>query len=272
MFFVPTDDEPTTDTMPVATIVTPSSKKSPIFLMTIGALCFSALTAGLSVAVLVSLSKTKAEVMHSYVVDSTGNRLALHQITDPKEQEQHIQNFAAWFVNGLHSYAWYIDGEKGEKIPDPGLSVSGGKKIPSAIYIATLAMRPELAIHYRKNIAEVLSQKNISAKESSYFKTAVGGVSPPQKVGKDTWKIYVKGTQISIAESGEERRNERYVVLTVGRIIPISLSIAQRDYKDMAMARALAETSAAGLEVQTIEDLASKYPTTEPANKPTGAK
>jgi hypothetical protein len=272
MFFVPTDDEPTTDTMPAPTIITPSSKKSPIFLMTIGALCFSALTAGLSVAVLVSLSKTKAEVMHSYVVDSTGNRLALHQITDPNEQAQHIKNFAAWFVGGLHSYAWYIDGEKGEKIPDPGLLVSGGKKIPSAIYIATLAMRPELAMHYRKNIAEVLSAKNISAKESSYFKTAVGGVSPPQKVGKDTWKIYVKGTQISIAESGEERRNERYVVLTVGRIIPISLSIAQRDYKDMAMARALAETSAAGLEVQTIEDLASKYPTTEPANKPTGAK
>jgi hypothetical protein len=271
--FAPIADEPKVVATPVKTIANQSSKqKSLIFMMTIGALCFSGLTAALSIAVLVSLSKTKAEVMHSYVVDATGNRLALHQITDPKEQAQHIQNFAAWFVGGLHSYRWYIDGEKGEKIPDPGLLVSGGKKIPSAIYVATLAMCPELAIHYRKNIAEVLDQKNISAKEYSYFKTAVGGVSPPQSVGKDTWKIYVKGTQISVAESGEERRNERYVVLTIGRIIPVSLSIAQRDYKDMAMATALAETSAAGLEVQSIEDLASKYPT-EPVTKPTaGAK
>jgi hypothetical protein len=49
-------------------------------------------------------------------------------------------------------------------------------------------------------------------------------------------------------------------VLTIGRITPVSLSIAQRDYKDIAMAKAYAETSAAGLEVQAIEDLASRYP------------
>jgi hypothetical protein len=265
--FAPIADEPKAITTPVMTVAPKGSKqKSLIFMMTTGAFCLSALAAVLSILVLVSLGKTKAEVMHSYVVDSTGNRLALHQITDPKEQDQHIQNFAAWFVNGLHSYRWYIDGEKGEKIPDPGLLVSGGKKIPSAIYVATLAMRPELAIHYRKNIADVISEKNISMKESSYFKTAVGGVSPPQLIGKDLWKIYVKGTQISIAESGEERRSERYVVLTIGRILPVSLSIAQRDYQDIAMAKAYAETSAAGLEVQSIKDLASKYPT-EPVNK-----
>jgi hypothetical protein len=267
--FAPIADEPKATAKPVLTVAPQGSKqKSLILMLTIGAICSSALGAVLSVAVLVSLSKTKAEVMHSYVVEPNGNRLALHQITDPNEQAQHIQTFAAWFVGGLHSYRWYIDGEKGEKIADPGLAVTGGKRIPSAIYVATLAMRPELAIHYRKNIAEVISQKNISAKESSYFKTAVGGVSPPQKVGKDLWKIYVKGTQISVAESGEERRNERYVVLTIGRIIPVSLSIAERDYKDMAMAKALAETSAAGLEVQSIEDIISKPPaTTEPVNK-----
>jgi hypothetical protein len=265
--FAPIAEEPKATATPVLTIAPQSSKKSLILMLTIGALCSSLVAAVLSVAVLVSLSKTKAEVMHSYVVEPNGNRLALHQITDPNEQAQHIQTFATWFVGGLHSYRWYIDGERGEKITDPGLTVTGGKRIPSAIYVATLAMRPELAIHYRTNIAEVISQKNISAKESSYFKTAVGGVSPPQKIGKDLWKIYVKGTQISVGESGEERRNERYVVLTIGRIIPVSLSIAQRDYQDMAMAKAVAETSAAGLEVQSIEDIASKYPSTEPVNK-----
>ncbi len=273
--FVPIVNEPKVIATPVIMSASKGSKqKSLILILTVLGICFGALSSVLSIAVLVSLNKTKAEVMHSYVVEPNGNRLALHQITDPNEQAQHIQSFAAWFVSGLHSYCWYIDGEKGEKIPDPGLLVTGGKKIPSAIYMATLAMRPELAIHYRKNIAEVISEKNISAKESSYFKTAVGGVSPPQKIGKDLWKVYVKGTQISVAESGDERRNERYVVITIGRIIPVSLSIAQRDYKDMAMAKALAETSAAGLEVQSIEDLASKYPTTEPFTKPTvkGAK
>lgn len=272
--FAPIADEPKVAATPVLTVAPQGSKqKSLILILTIGGICLTALSAALSVAVLVSLNKTKTEVMHSYVVDSASNRLAIHQIADPNEQAQHIQNFASWFVGGLHSYRWYIDGENGEKIADPGLLVTGGKKIPSAIYVATLAMRPELAIHYRKNIAEVISRKNISAKESSYFKAAVGGVSPPQKIGKDLWKIYVKGSQISIAESGEERRNERYVVLTVGRIIPVSLSIAQRDYKDMAMAKAYAETSAAGLEVQSIEDLASKYPTTtEPLNKQPTAK
>jgi hypothetical protein len=268
--FTPVASEPKVASTPIVTVAPKNSQqKSLIFIMTMGAICSSLLTAVLSVAVLVSLNKTKAEVMHSYVVEANGNRLAIHQITDPNEQAQHIQNFAAWFVGGLHSYRWYIDGDKGEKIPDPGLLVTGGKKIPSAVYVATLAMRPALAIHYRKNIAEVIAEKNISAKESSYFKTAVGGVSPPQRVGKDLWKIYVKGTQISVAESGEERRNERYVVLTIGRIIPVSLSIAQRDYKDIALAKAYAETSAAGLEVQSIEDLASKYSTNEPLNKPT---
>lgn len=272
--FAPVADEPKATATPVLTASPQVSKqKSLIFLLTIGAICSSLLTAALSFAVLVAFNKMKAEVMHSYVVKANGDRLSLHQITDPNEQAQHIQTFAAWFVGGLHSYQWYIDGEKGEKIVDPGLLVTGGKRIPSAIYVATLAMRPELAIHYRKNIAEIISQKNISAKESSYFKTAVGGVSPPQMIGKDLWKIYVKGTQISTAESGEERRNERYVVLTIGRIIPVSLSISQRDYKDMAMAKAYAETSAAGLEVQSIEDLASKYPTTtEPINKQPTAK
>jgi hypothetical protein len=269
--FAPVADEPQVIDPPVKTNAPQGSKqKSLIFLMTISAMCMSALTTVLSIATLISLSKTKAEVMHSYVVDSTGNRLALHQITDPQEQAQHIQNFAVWFVGGLHSYRWYLDGEKGEKIPDPGLLVSGGKRIPSAIYVATLAMRPELAIAYRRNIAEVLSEKNISAKEYSYFKPSVGGVSPPQSIGKDLWKIYVRGTQISVAESGEERRIERYVVLKIGRITPISLSIAQRDYKDMAMATALAETSAAGLEVQAIEDLTAKNqaaPATKPGEK-----
>ena len=269
--FAPIADEPKVATTPVLTVAPQGSKqKSLILMLTIGAICSSVLGSALSVAVLVSLNKTKAEVMSSYVVDPVGNRLAIHQITDPSEQAQHIQSFASWFVNGLHTYRWYIDGEKGEKLADPGLMVTGGKKIPTAIYVATLAMRPELAIHYRKNIAEVISQKNISTKESSYFKTAVGGVSPPQKIGKDLWKIYVKGTQISVSETGEERRSERYVVLTIGRIIPVSLSIAERDYKDMALARALAETSAAGLEVQSIEDLASKYPTTTaPSTKTT---
>jgi hypothetical protein len=274
--FAPIADEPKVIAPPVKADASPKPRqKSLIMLLTIGSICGSFLAAILSIATLISLSKTKTEVMHSYVVDSTGNRLALHQITNPKEQAQHIQNFASWFVGGLHSYRWYIDGENGEKIPDPGLSVGGGKKIPTAVYISTLAMRPELAINYRKSMAEILSQKKLSAKESSYFKTAVNGVSPAQAIGKDQWKIYVKGTQISVAESGEERRNERYVVLIVGRILPMSLSIAQRDYKDKDIAAAVAETSAAGLEVQSIEDLASKYtePVTKPTAKPTpGAK
>jgi hypothetical protein len=246
-----------------ATSITASSQapreKSAILMMTICSLGFSLLGTVLSIALLISFANAKKEMMHAYVVDSTGNRLPLHQITDPKEQAQHIQDFAVWFVNGVHSYQWYIDGEKGEKIPDPGLKVSGGKSIPSAIYVATLAMRPQLAVPYRKNIAEIISEKRISEKESSYFKAAVGGVSPPQRVGTDRWKVWVKGTQISRSESGNERLDERYVVLTIGRITPVSLSIAQRDYKDIAMAKAYAETSAAGLEVQAIEDLASKY-------------
>jgi hypothetical protein len=266
--FAPIADEPKVIAPLAKADASPKPRqKSLIMLLTIGSICGSFLAAILSIATLISLSKTKAEVMHSYVVDSTGNRLALHQITNPKEQAQHIQNFASWFVSGLHSYRWYIDGENGERIPDPGLSVGGGKKIPSAVYIATLAMRPELGIRYRQSMADVLSQKKVSAKEKSYFKLAADGISPPQAIGKDRWKIYVKGNQISVAESGEERLNARYVALVLAKVQPMSLSIAQKDYKDKDIANAAAETSAWGLEVQSIEDMASKY-NPEPA-KPT---
>jgi hypothetical protein len=261
---LPPISQPAATPLPVATSPKALKEKSTILMLTIGCIGCSALSAVLSIAVLASLASTKKEVMHSYVVDQVGNRLALHQITDPTEQAQHIQNFAVWFVNGLHSYQWYIDGEKGEKVPDPGLKVTGGKTIPSAIYLATLAMRPELAVHYRTNIADVLSEKRMTEKEHSYFKPAVNGVSLPQKIGTDLWKVYVKGIQVSVAESGKERWEERYVVLKIGRIIPISLSIAQRDYKDKEIAKAVAETSAAGLQIEAIEDLASKYPVTQP--------
>ncbi len=267
-------DEPKAIATPIITVAPKSSKqKSLIFMMTITATAFSALSALASFSNTISINKMKSEVMQSYVVEPDGNRLAIHQITDPAEKAQHIQNFATWFVGGLYDYRWYIDGEKGEKIPDPGLPASGGRRIPTALYTATMAMRPQLAVPYRKSISQVISEKNISARESSYFKAAVGGASPPEPVGKNLWKIYVKGTQISVAESGEERLTDIYIVLTIGEIQPVSLSIAQKDYKDMAMAKAYAATSAAGLQVQSFKDLTAKALTIEPSTKPsTGAK
>jgi hypothetical protein len=259
--FAPVNDQsptPITATPIVAVTSKSSKQKSLIFVLIIILTFLTVVSILLQILVTIGLIKVKSEVMQAYVVAPNGERLAIHQITDEKEKLQHIQNFAAWFADSLYAYRWYIDGPKGEKVPDPGLPVAGGRRIPSAIFLATLAMRPQLAVEYQNNIAQVILEKNLSLKESSYFKTSVGGISPPRSIGKDLWEVYVTGTQISIAESGEQNLSEEYILLKIGRINPVSLSIAQRDYKDMAIANAYVQSSAAGLEVQSVTVLSSK--------------
>jgi hypothetical protein len=94
-----------------------------------------------------------------YAIDKQGNRVKLSQIIDPAERDQHISDYATWMAIGLHSYRWYVPGPNNTRKPDPGVKVRGGDPLPTAVWMATLSMTPDLGIEYQPVITKILKKK-----------------------------------------------------------------------------------------------------------------
>lgn len=222
----------------------------------------STIAAGLSAASLLmsgvlifSFNGVVKGMMAAYAIDAQGNRVKLSQIEDPKKQAQHIQDFANWVAISLHSYRWYIPSAEGARKADAGVPVIGGGKLPTAVWLGTLALDPNFAAEYRPRLAALLKQKGITtdAKSESVF-VPTGKPSMPIKAGSGRWEVYVKGMQVNRSESGAEKNVDRIKILTIAEVPAISQATANKSYADKGLADAYAEARSWGLQVISIRD------------------
>ncbi len=222
----------------------------------------STIAAGLSAAsllmsgvLILSFNGVVKGMMAAYAIDAQGNRVKLSQIEDPRKQAQHIQDFANWVTISLHSYRWYIPSADGVRKADIGVSVSSGAKLPTAVWLGTLALDPNFATEYRPRLAALLKQKGITAdaKSESVF-VPTGKPSMPIKAGSGRWEVYMKGVQVNRSEGGSEKNVDRIKILTIAEVPAISQATASKSYADKGLADAYAEARAWGLQVISIRD------------------
>jgi hypothetical protein len=231
------------------------NEKSYVVLTSTIAAGLAAASLLMSVVLLFSFNGVAKGMMAAYAIDAQGNRVKLSQIEDPKKQAQHIQDFANWVTISLHSYRWYIPSADGVKKPDVGVSVSSGAKLPTAVWLGTLALDPNFAVEYRPRLAALLKQKGITAdarSESVFVPT--GKPSMPIKAGSGRYEVYVKGVQVNRSEGGTEKNVDRIKILTIAEVPAVSQATANKSYADKGLADAYAEARSWGLQVISIRD------------------
>jgi hypothetical protein len=189
-----------------------------------------------------------------YAIDKQGNRVKLSQITGQAERNQHISDYATWMAVSLHSYRWYVPGADNSRKPDPGVKVKGGDPLPTAVWMATLSMAPDLAIEYQPLIAKLLKDKKLTdARAESLFRPIK--TSDPIKVGSDRWEVYVDGMQINRAETGETKNTRRYKKFLITTAPTISKTVAESAYKEPGLQEAYSDSAAWGLMTLGIQDI-----------------
>jgi hypothetical protein len=193
-----------------------------------------------------------------YAIDKQGNRVKLSQITGQAERNQHISDYATWMAVSLHSYRWYAPGADNSRKADPGVKVKGGDPLPTAVWMATLSMAPDLVIEYQPLIAKLLKDKKLLAdtRVESVFKPIK--TSAPIKVGSDRWEVYVDGMQINRAETGETKTTRRYKKFLITSAPTISKTVAESAYREPGLQEAYSDSAAWGLMTLGVQDIESQ--------------
>jgi hypothetical protein len=189
-----------------------------------------------------------------YAIDKQGNRLKLSQITNEADKNQHISDYATWMAVSLHSYRWYVPGADNSRKADPGVKVNGGDPLPTAVWMGTLSMAPDLAIEYQPLITKLLKDKKLTdTRAESVFKPI--HTSAPIKVGSERWEVYVDGIQINRTETGETKNTRRYKKFLITSAPTISKTVAEAAYKEPGLQEAYSDSASWGLMTLGIQDI-----------------
>jgi hypothetical protein len=220
-------------------------------LIQVGMTGFSILVLFFVIWLIISSNKT---LTVPYAIDKQGNRVKLSQIIDPAERDQHISDYATWMAIGLHSYRWYVPGPNNTRKPDPGVKVRGGDPLPTAVWMATLSMTPDLGIEYQPVITKILKEKKLTdTRTESVFRPVK--TSAPIKVGAERWEVYVDGVQINITEAGETKNTRRYKRFLITSAPTISKTVAEAAYKEPGLQDAYSESASWGLMTLAVQDI-----------------
>jgi hypothetical protein len=232
------------------------TERSYLVIMTTAATVSSGISIVLSLILLICFNGITKGLMAAYVVDNQGNRLRINQIDDPKKQQQHIQDYATWVTRSLYTYRWYLPNDDGTKKPDPGFALGRtGEKVPTAVYLGSLALEPHYALEYLPIIAKQLAAYGIPASSHVESEFIPQKASIPESVGAGKWKVRVTGTQKTRSESGDERLIPAIYELIVRDVPAVSQTFAEKDYKEKGIAAALADARSWGLETMYIGNL-----------------
>jgi hypothetical protein len=257
------DEDVTTEAVEQSLAPDPPSKSQPklnersyLVMMATAATIGSGMSLILSLVLLVCFNGITKGMMAAYVVDNQGNRLRVNQIDDPKQQQQHIQDYATWITRSLYTYRWYLPNADGTKKPDPGFLLGrSGKRVPTAVYIGSLGLEPHFAAEYLPIIADQLTAAGIPASSRVESEFIPQKASIPEAVGAGKWRVRVTGVQKTRSEAGDERVFPTIIESIVREVPAISQTFAEKDYQEKGVAQALADARSWGLETIYVRSL-----------------
>ncbi len=242
--------------MPSTNAAPKFNERSYLVMMSTAATVASGISIVLSTILLICFNGITKGLMAAYVVDNQGNRLRINQIEEPKKQQQHIQDYATWVTRSLYTYRWYLPNDDGTKKPDPGFALGRtGEKVPTAVYLGSLALEPHYALEYLPIIAKQLAAYGIPASSHVESEFIPQKASIPESVGAGKWKVRVTGAQKTRSETGDERLIPAIYELIVRDVPAVSQTFAEKDYKEKGIAAALADARSWGLETIYIANL-----------------
>jgi hypothetical protein len=232
------------------------NERSYLVMMTTASTIGSGISILLSLVLLVCFFVFIKGLMAAYVVDNQGNRLRVNQIDDPKQKQQHIQDYATWITRSLYTYRWYLPNVDGSKKPDPGFLLGrSGKKVPTAVYLGSLGLEPHFAAEYLPIIADQLAAVGIPASSRVESEFIPQKASVPELVGASKWRVRVTGVQKTRSEVGDERLMPTIIESIVREVPAVSQTFAEKDYPEKGVAQALADARSWGLETIFVRNL-----------------
>ena len=192
--------------------------------------------------------------MPTFITRGNGETETLEFFTGNDRSPTLIKFFAQKTMSGIYTWRNTLP-EKGN-ISDPGISVEGGRKIPTTAYRYTLALEPEFANSYRKQLGELQSIVQGTGNSSVQTAYIIEQVSEPESLGSGKWKVKVAGTQLIVNSSNEQPKKLNInVEMTVRAVPPPLLSEVTRKYEDIGIAKAAQIARAEGLEVISITNI-----------------
>ena len=218
---------------------------------TFGLLVFNAL---FGIAIIGMLFAAISRSMPTFITRGNGETETLEFFTGNDRSPTLIKFFAQKTMSGI--YTWRNTLPEQGNIPDPGIAVEGGRKIPTTAYRYTLALEPEFANSYRKELSEL--QSIVQGNGNSGVQTAyiVEQIGEPESLGSGKWKIKVAGTQLIVNNNNEQPRKLNInVEMIVRAVVPPLLSEVTSKYKDIGIAKAAQLARAEGLEVISITNI-----------------
>ena len=218
---------------------------------TFGLLVFNAL---FGIAIIGMLFAAISRSMPTFITRGNGETETLEFFTGNDRSPTLIKFFAQKTMSGI--YTWRNTLPEQGNIPDPGIAVEGGRRIPTTAYRYTLALEPEFANSYRKELSEL--QSIVQGNGNSGVQTAyiVEQIGEPESLGSGKWKIKVAGTQLIVNNNKEQPRKLNInVEMIVRAVVPPLLSEVTRKYEDIGIAKAAQIARAEGLEVISITNI-----------------
>lgn len=218
---------------------------------TFGLLVFNAL---FGIAIIGMLFAAISRSMPTFITRGNGETETLEFFTGNDRSPTLIKFFAQKTMSGI--YTWRNTLPEQGNIPDPGIAVEGGRKIPTTAYRYTLALEPEFANSYRKELSEL--QSIVQGNGNSGVQTAyiVEQIGEPESLSSGKWKIKVAGTQLIVNNNKEQPRKLNInVEMIVRSVVPPLLSEVTRKYEDIGIAKAAQLARAEGLEVISITNI-----------------
>ena len=195
-----------------------------------------------------------ARSMPTFITRGNGETENLEFFAGTDRSPALIKFYAEKVVGGIYTWRNTLP-EPGNTL-DPGVVVEGGKKIPTTAYRYTLALEPEFANSYRKQLSElqsIIQGQNTADTQTVYLVQQVG---EPESLGAGKWKVKVTGTQLIVNSKGQApTKFPINVELTVRAVPPPILSEVTRKYEDIGIAKAAMMARAEGLEVTAISNL-----------------
>ncbi len=206
------------------------------------------------VAIIGMLFAAISRSMPTFITRGNGETEALEFFAGTDRSSTLIKFFAQKTMTGIYTWRNTLP-EKGN-IPDPGIAIEGGRRIPTTAYRYTLALDPEFANSYRKQLSELQSIVQGNGNSSIQTVYLVEQIGEPESLGFGKWKIKVAGTQL-IASSSDQQPTKLNinVEMTVRAVPPPILSEVTRKYEDIGIAKAAQMARAEGLEVISITNI-----------------
>jgi hypothetical protein len=206
------------------------------------------------VAIVGMLFAAISRSMPTFITRGNGETENLEFFTGNDRSPTLIKFFAQKTISGIYTWRNTLP-EKGN-IPDPGIAVEGGKRIPTTAYRYTLALEPEFANSYRKQLGELQSIVQGTGNSSVQTAYIVEQIGEPESLGSGKWKVKVAGTQLIVNSNSEQPKKLNInVEMTVRAVPPPLLSEVTRKYEDIGIAKAAQIARAEGLEVISITNI-----------------